>query len=79
MVGRMHAWNCTEMSPLRADARLCDMLRPGETCRCHMALLVRSALVPPRYVGLCIKMPVKLVNRTCRGLCAAANKIVQRL
>ncbi len=54
VVGGMHAWNCAEMSPVRVDMRLCDMLRLGETCRCHMALLVRSALSPPLGMWACL-------------------------
>ena len=54
MVGGMHAWNCREMSLLRADTRLYDMLRLFETCCCHMALLVRR---PQSFHGLESALP----------------------
>ncbi len=42
-VGRL---KLRSMPLLRADTRLYDMLRLFETCRCHMALLVRAPCLP---------------------------------
>ncbi len=42
-VGRL---KLRSMPLLRADTRLYDMLRLFETCRCHMALLVRPRVLP---------------------------------
>lgn len=84
MVLRGCCWDaCMELYGNVAAARGYAALRhaaPGRDLPlAHGAVGALGACSPPWDVGLIIELPVKPTNRTCSGLCTAANKIVQRL